>query len=252
MGYMLGKKPARAGAVKLAFSSIFDASKLPLPPPEFGHWKNVETFHMLGNDITADCVWAGYAHEEYVFSLMGGRPRVRITTKDVWSDYAAQAGFDPKNMAATDKGTDMAAAAEYRRTVGILDANGNRHKIDAYAMLEPGNLDQLEAAMYLTGAAGIGLNLPKSAEAQFDQQVPWTIVPHAPIRGGHYVSGLGRNTAGNIIVVTWGGLQEVTTDFLERYCDEALVYLSLEILNEKNLSPEAFDLDGLRNYLAKL
>src|SRR5882762_4725984 len=178
MPYMLGKHPARAGAVKLAFGQVFDASKLPVPPVEFGHYKAVGDFHMLGNDISADCVWAGYAHEEYIFSLMGGRPRVRITTRDVWSDYTVQAGFDPNRMEATDKGTDMSAAAEYRRKTGILAAHGERHKIDAYAALEPGNIDQLALAIYLTGAAGIGLMLPRSAEAQFDQQVPWTIVPN--------------------------------------------------------------------------
>jgi hypothetical protein len=252
MAYKLGKLPARPNAVKLKWGSIFNALKLPVPTLEFGHYKDVSFFHMLGNDLSSDCVWAGFAHEEYIFSLMGGRPRVRITTKDVWSDYHDQTGFDPNNMAATDGGTDMAAAAEYRRTIGIRDAVAQRHKIDAYVALEVGNVDQLVLAIYLTGAAGIGLTLPASAEVQFDKQQPWTVVPHSPISGGHYVSGVGRNAAGNIMVVTWGGVQEVTPAFLEKYCDEVQCYLSLEILNNQNLSPEGFDVDTLRDYLANL
>jgi hypothetical protein len=44
----------------------------------------------------------------------------------------------------------------------------------------------------------------------------------------------------------------MTPQFYQRFCDESVAYVSLEILNDKNLSPEGFDADALRGMLAKL
>lgn len=246
----LGKKVARK-SMTLAFSDFFDASKFPAPPAVFGHQDAVTEWHWLGNDIAGCCVWSGAGHLEYNWSLQGGRPRVRITTKDVLSDYSASTGYDGTD--ATDQGTDMQDGAEYWRKTGIRDAVNVRHKIDCHVSLEIGNWDQLVLATYLLGGAGVGLNLPKSAETQFDSgNQPWTVVKGSRIDGGHFVPSIGRNQDGNILVVTWGSLQPMTQDFYERYSDEARAYLSLEILNDKGISPEGFNIDALRGYIKEL
>jgi len=246
VNYRLGKKPARASLSRVSFADFFDASKLPKPPDVFGHHAAVQEYHMLGNDAAGCCVWSGAAHLEYIWSLEGGRERVRITTKDVLSDYAAVTGYDGTDK--TDNGTDMQDAAEYWRTTGILTADGTRHKIDCAVPLETGNFDQLVIALWLTGGAGIGILLPKSAEDQFDNHQPWT-VENSPTKGGHFVSGAGRDTNGNILVVTWGQVQPMTRAFYERYSDEAYAYLTPEILNDKGISPEGFDIEALRTYV---
>jgi hypothetical protein len=246
----LGKRPARH-AINFHFSDVFDPSKLPTPPAAFGHHKDVGSWGMLGNDKYGDCVWAGAAHEHILWTRTWGRKRSRFLTKNVLSDYAAVTGFNPKDEN-TDQGTDMKDAASYRRKTGIVDATGKRHPIDAYIALEVGNVEQVVLAMYLMGAAGIGFQFPASAMDQFNKKQPWTVPANPQIDGGHYVSGVGRNKAGNLLVVTWGRLQEMTAEFYQRFCDEAVAYVSLEILNDKNLSPEGFDADALRGMLAKL
>jgi hypothetical protein len=246
----LGKKPARASTT-LAFRDFFYAPNLPVPPATFGHQDLVDEWHMLGNDAWGDCVWAGAAHLEYAWSLMGGRPRVRITTADVLSDYATVTGFAYTD--ATDQGTDMQAGAEYWRTTGIRDAISatSRHKIDCHVSLSIGDWDQMILATYLFGGCGIGIELPQSAMSQNDLAVPWTVT-NSKIEGGHFVPAVGRVASGNVAVITWGTVQEMTQAFYERYSDEARAYLSLDILDAKGLSPEGFDATALRAYTANL
>lgn len=250
MDFALGKANARH-AVSFKFEDFFDASKLPRPPEAFGHYRGVDNFHVLGNDKFGNCVWAGAAHEHMLWTSTWGRKRSRFTTRDVLSDYSAVTGFDPSKPE-TDQGTDVKTAASYRRKTGIVDATGRRHKIDSYVALEIGNVDQLFLAMWLTGASGIGFQLPREARNAFDAQQPWAVPNKAHVEGGHYVSGVGRAESGNIVIVTWGKTQEVTPDFYERFNDETIAYISLEIIGQKNLSPEGFDADGLRMHLKNL
>jgi hypothetical protein len=246
----LGKKRARK-SMTLKFTDFFDPSKLPTPPDVFGHYAAVQEFHWLGNDIAGCCVFSGAAHQEYVWSLEGGRPRVRITTADVLLDYAALTGYD--GTEASDQGTDMQEGAEYWRNTGIRDADAMRHKIDCHVSLETGNWDQMVLATYLLGTAGVGLILPKSAETQFDAgHQPWTVVKGSKIDGGHFVPSVGRDEDGSVPVVTWGAVQPMMQDFYEKYSDEARAYLSLDILDDKGLSPEGFDADALRKYINQL
>lgn len=250
--YKLGKLPARKGAVGFHFGNFFDLKKLPTPPKSFGHHKLIKQWFGFENDKYGNCVWAGAAHEHMLWSVEGGRQRTRFLTKTVLSDYSAVTGFNP-NKPETDNGTDMTEAASYRRKVGVLDATGQRRKIDAYVALEPGNWDQVVIATYLMGAAGIGFLFPNGAMEAFDAGQPWD-VPKGKVRtnGGHYVCSVGRAANGNLITVTWGREQEMTEAFYERFNDEAIAYVSLEILNERNLSPEGFDATALRKHLALL
>lgn len=250
MQYKLGKRAARH-AISLKFASVFDASKLPTPPKVFGHASKVAKFYGLGNDVYGNCVWAGAAHEHQVWTVAGGWDRARFTISNTLSDYAAVTGFD-KTKPDTDNGTDMQAAASYRRKVGVIDSSGVRHRIDAYVALEVGDLDQLVLAMWLFGAVGVGVQMPRQAMDQFDAGLPWT-VPHKPkIDGGHYIPGVGRDAAGNIQFISWGKLHAMTPEFYERFNDETVAYVSLDYLNASKLSPEGFDADGLRRYLSHL
>lgn len=206
-------------------------------------------WHILGNDKVGDCVFAGAAHEHMLWTMEGGAPRSRFTTKDVLSDYSAVTGYVP-GRDETDQGTDMQEAASYRRKTGVLDATGKRHKIDAYMALEIGNADQLFLASWIFGAAGVGFQVPASAEGQFQRREPWHVVPRDRIVGGHYVPAVGRSESGNVVVITWGAAQEMSLEFLTAYNDESVVYLSEEFLRGSDkLSPEGFNLELLGKYL---
>lgn len=251
MAYKLGKRPARKGSIAIAFGDVFDRSALPTPPLRFGHESIGQPWGMLGNDNYSNCVFAGAAHEHMVWTHEGGIGTARFDQKSVLSDYSAVTGFDPNNPD-SDAGTDMQQAAEYRRKVGVIDEHGVRHKIDAYVSLRAGNVEDILLATYLLGAVGIGLNLPLGAMDAFDAGKPWTDI-HQPVDGGHYVPCIGRNSAGNILIVTWGRIQAMTPAFCARYCDEAIAYLSLEMIRQSDkVSPEGFDEAALRSNLHKL
>jgi hypothetical protein len=187
-----------------------------------------------------------------VWSSEGGLPTTQFTSAGVLSDYSAVTAFTPNNQT-TDQGTDMQVAAAYRQKIGLVDAFGNRHKIDAYSALNRGDVDQIASAAWLFGAVGIGVQCPSSMQVQFQAGQPWSIVPGDTIVGGHYVPLVGRNSAGNFVVITWGRLQAVTPAWLETYCDEGIAYLSLEVLNKTSgKTPEGYNLDALTQYLREV
>ncbi len=240
--FKLGKKPARpwrAPGSAFRFATYL-APALPTPPPQFGHENLVADWGMLANDRYGDCVWAGAAHETMMLTREGGHPAA-FTDADVLSDYAAVTGFSPAEPA-SDRGTDMQAAAAYRRKTGIIDSTGRRHTVAAYLALDPGNVDHLIKGAYLFGAVGVGLELPASAIDQARKGQMWDVVPGAPIEGGHYVPLVGRLQ--NLVVVTWGEIQLMSERFLAAYCDEAVAYVSTECLVNRK-SPEGFDYASL-------
>jgi hypothetical protein len=248
--FKLGKKPARPGAVRLKLASYTNTAALPPLPASFGHDTLIgrRDWGMLANDRYGDCVWAGAAHETTLYVSESGAA-VAFTEADVLGDYAAATGFDPAEPE-TDQGTDVAAAAAYRRGIGIVDAHGARHKIAAFLALEPGDIEHLYLAAYLFGAVGIGLQLPTSALAQTEQGQPWEIVTGTSIEGGHYVPLVGRRADG-LHVISWGVDQLMTESFLQQYCDEAMAYVSEESLLQQK-SPEGFAYADLISDLAAL
>lgn len=251
MKLKLGKKPARKGAISFKLGTFIDRSSMPKPPMVIGHEKIGMPWGVLGNEDYSNCVFAGAAHEHMVWTHEGGAPTACFTLDNVLSDYSAVTGFD-RNKPDTDQGTDMEAAANYRRNTGIVDASGVRHKIDAYVAPMIGDPSDLALLAYLTGAVGVGLMLPNSAMDQFDAEEPWDFkASNRGMAGGHYVPCIGRNHLGNFIVITWGRIQAMTPAFYSRFSDEAAGYLSLEVLRDR-VSPEGFDEATLRSHLSSL
>lgn len=236
----LGKRPARINSVHLRLSTYLNtAAVLPLIPEVFGHDNLVSEFGMLGNDTVGDCVFAGAAHETMLWNREVGRD-VEFTTDTVLAEYSKLTGYNPEDPS-TDQGTDMQAAASYRRRIGVRDTAGRRHRIGAYVALTPGDPDQLAAATYIFGAVGVGLRFPDYAMTEFESGQPWAVRYGSPqIDGGHYIPVVGRGANGNFHTVTWGRVQEMTPGFYRRYCDEALVYFTEEFLTA-GVSPEGFD-----------
>ncbi len=248
----LGKKPARPDAVKFKLSKYLNLSALPSPPKSFGHELGIIEWGMLGNDEAGDCVPAGGGHETILWNKEAGKDVV-FDTKATISDYTAMTGYDPNNKQnpnPTDQGTDMAEAASYRRKTGLIDANGNRHKVAAYLSITPGDLHEHLIAAYLFSAVGIGIQFPGSAMDQFNNNQPWKVVKGSQIEGGHYIP-LVAHRKSYLEIITWGKIQPMTVSFFEKYNDESLVYLSEEMLvNQK--SAEGFDYQTLINDLAQL
>lgn len=221
-----GLTAPRPGAVKMRFGSYLSRAALPKRPSDFGHEALVKEFHMLGNDQYGNCAWAGAAHETYILTSMVG-PRAHVLTSNTLDDYAACTGFKPDDPA-TDRGTDMQAAASYRRITGIKDFCGKRHKITAYADIPGGDLESILTAAWLFGVAPIGVLIGEAQEEQFRRGQPWSGDP-GKYAGGHYVPVVARRH-GLTYVVTWGKLHPVTDKFIVNSCNQALAVFSSEML----------------------
>lgn len=248
--FPLGKMPARPHAVTFKMADFIDKTMLPKPPKSFGHEDLItEPWQMLGNDQFGDCVLAGAAHETMIWSRAGGRSIAGFTDDSVISDYSAVTGFN-RNDPSTDNGTDMQQAASYRRTVGIMDSSGMRHRVAAYLAIKPRSITEHYQALYLFGAVGIGVRFPDSAHKQFHEGKPWSYVVGSRVVGGHYVPLVAKRA--HLECVTWGKIQPMTGYFLRRYNDESIAYVSLETLTDTGKTLEGFDAEGLQAALRKL
>ena len=242
-----GKLPARHDSRDLLYASY--APELIRVPAvykrqlhAFGDWQ------MLGNDQYGDCVFAGADHETMMWDKEGGH-KATFSADTALSDYAAVTGFDPVTGEG-DNGTDVRTALGYRRKTGLADTEGKRHKLAGYVALEVGNIAHVKEAIYLFGAVGLGFEVPASAQQQFADGQPWTVVPGQPIEGGHYVPAIGYGPR-SVYVVTWGRTQEMSWQFFSTYTDEAYGLLSAEFLRSGR-SPAGFSLAQLKTDLRAL
>ena len=259
-----GMLPYRREAMRLRFADVVNKTKLPpLPRPPFGHISNrpplmqgtrVAEWGMLGNNLAGDCVIAGRCHETMLFAQATKRPVPRFTSANALAEYSkvlvasGQPPFDPNN-AETDAGLDPVAMAAYCQTVGLQDADGQFHKIDAFCDLA--DVEELMYAIHLFGAAGLGMNIPDSAETQFSQNHIWDDL-HSQGSGGHYTASMGVNSRGHLVQCTWGGIQGTTPQYVERYWAGAVCYLSKEYILASGLSPEQINYAALDAYLVEL
>jgi hypothetical protein len=243
MMYKLGLNPPRPGSIKMRFGSYLTAAALPPVPavfPDFPTFARIRNWGMLGNDTAGDCYWAGAAHETMLLYGAAGMKVPMFTTRTTLDDYHAATGPG-------DVGTDMQAGCAYRQKKGIVDALGNQHKIEFYTSLTPGNFSELDLAVYLFGVAGIGVQLPDTAEAQFNYGEVWGVEPGSESKGGHYIPCIGRNSHGNYLVVTWGRLQAVDPEWLEEYMDQGVVMVSQERVNAEGLTPQGINMAQLED-----
>lgn len=245
--YRLGKKPARHSGILFRLTDYFNLTALPTPPDHFRH-DTPPTWLELANKKYGNCVFVGAANESRLWEHEGGMPVPEFTVENVLSDYSAVTGFD-RNRPDTDKGTDMGQACSYRRRVGVIDARGNRHKIDAYAWLRLGNLTALKVALWMFPGLGLGFKFPDYGMKQYDANKPWDIQSGSTI-GGHYVPAVGWTPEGNIICVSWGREQLMAPPFYLKYADEVTICIDLDRMSKQtNLTPENFNEQRLREDL---
>lgn len=248
-----GKKPFVPDDRDFKFAA-YKTAALPTVPTTWGY-DNIypkNGWGMLGNDEYGDCVWAGACHEHMLMNLVAGHP-VTFTTADALAAYSAVTGFTP-NDPQSDQGTDVRQALGYRRTTGILDSLGRRHKIGAYLSLDVdrirnGDFSEVAEAGYLFGQVGLGVQLPESAMTQFDEDHMWSY-KGGPIDGGHYVPLTAHRRY--LEVISWARVVPTTNAFLEHYVDEAWAIVSSDFLMVSGETAAGFDMAQLQADLAAL
>src|SRR4029077_18969170 len=107
--------PAAPKPTDFTFSEFSASISLPKVPSRFAHGTAFPDWKLLGNDHYGDCVWAGSAHEHMLFNKVVHHQDVPFDDQCVLADYSVVTGFDP-NDPSTDKGTDVHAALDYRRS----------------------------------------------------------------------------------------------------------------------------------------
>jgi len=207
-------------------------------PPVVDWASRVALWPMYLNDRLGDCTCAAIGHMIQAWTAYGKGTIVTLPQDDVLSLYEAVAGYNPAT-GANDNGAVEQTVLQYVQTKGI-----GGHTIRAFAQVNHTDPIEMKRALDLFGSVYLGIQVPQSAETQFDAGQPWTYVAGQQIVGGHAVP-LQKWDADYMYVVTWGKLQPMTGQFWGAYGDEAWVIITDDWLNAVGVSPTGLDLKGL-------
>lgn len=220
--------------------SAYSVGKLPAPPAsvEYGGSIQPTGWGELGNADVGDCTMAGAAHLLMAFDAEVAEKDAIPSEQQVVNEYFRLSGGVDSGLNETD------VLTTWHRS-GLWGGQ----KIAGFAPVEPKNITELHQAIALYGGAYLGIACPDSAQEQFREGKPWTVVPGAKIEGGHCIVAVGYD-ATSVHCVTWGAEIEVTYPFLAKYMDEAWAVLSHQYV-EAGHGP-ALDLASLQADLAAI
>jgi hypothetical protein len=202
-------------------------------------------FPMYGNDVCGDCGPAGCGHVVQSLTRYGQGKTVTVTEDTVLAFYSAISGYVPGDPS-TDVGVRLQDMLEHWRK---NDLGG--HKILAFAEVDISSPAEVQLAIDLFDAVITGINLPKSAEDQFNAGEIWDVVRGSRILGGHcvpffaYGNGLYKG-------VTWGAVQAMNEAFRRKYVGEGWIVITEDWLDANGHSPTGLDLYGLGQALSAL
>jgi len=213
-------------------------------------------FGIDGNDQYGDCVFADVAHRIMVRTAQAAQGKIVIPTQaETLALYSEVTGFNP-NDPSTDQGGDLVTTAQYMQKTGML-VGGVRHMEAANGVIDPANVAHRQWAVCLFGCTPIALNLPQSAEDQFDAGEPWDYVAGSPILGGHDVllveyrpETLPSNPGW--MVVTYGKRWPVTTAFLDNYLAEVVPVGASDFITANGLAPSGVNLPQILQLLSEI
>jgi hypothetical protein len=218
------------------------------PNPAVADWlSKVVAWPIYGNDQYGDCVWAMIGHMIEAWTQYAGTGAVEVTTEQLLAAYSAVTGFNPADPN-TDQGTNIQDALNYWRTTGVAG-----HKIVVFAKVDHTSPTEVEAAINLFGSLAVGVNLPASAQTQFNAGQEWTVVDGSPIEGGHAIHAGAYDTAAkDARITTWGAVQTLDDPWWTSYVEEAWVVVTPEWVAATGQSPSGLDLTGLGEDFASL
>lgn len=246
MTYPLGKTQPIHDPRTFQLASYLSTAASTVPAAQ--DWTHdITKFGMMLNDTLGDCTCAAVGHYIQVQSVNAGGAEITVADGDVLALYEGAAGYK-KGKPATDRGAACLTVLNYVRKNGIA---GGKHKLLAYAALEPSNTLHIKQSIFFFGAVYTGVALPISAQGQ----AVWSVPSGGPVGrgapgswGGHCISAVAYNAIGPV-VISWGQLYQVTWAFWTTYCDEAYAVLGPDWLNA-NKAPNGFNLAALQKDLS--
>jgi hypothetical protein len=239
--FKLGKKAPRYNKRTLMMSNYVDDSLLP-PIPASVDWtpKNVDLQCFL-NDQLGDCTCAGMAHLLMSWSANAGQI-ITPTNDQVLAAYEGACGYNP-NDPTTDQGGVETDVLTYWANTGIAG-----HKISGSVQIHPHNLAHMRAAIYLFGGVYVGVELPNSAEDQFDTG-KWDVGGDESIDGGHCIVLTGFTPDG-FQAISWGKPVFATNNWWLKFSDEAYCPLSPDWEMVSGVAPSGLNLSQLQSDMA--
>lgn len=253
MKFKRGLKPVSAQpTLRLADYYTSDLPSVDSLKFPFGHSDLIQP-HMFLNDRIGDCAIAGSIEEVRLANALRG-VTVNFTDQSAIENYSAITGYQPgpeiddpdSAPNPTDQGTDVHELYDYRKNSGLVDADGQRHTIVAYAGLTVGDFDELLVALSLfPSGVGIGIQVPDYCDAQFEAGQSWHLMPgrHA-IEGGHYIPVVDAASRTEGGLFTWGGHGGITAPFYRAYNTVSAVALTEEMFTDGK-SPTGLDFPRL-------
>lgn len=200
------------------------------PPIAVNWWGKVASWGMMLNDKIGDCTVAADGHIVVQQSVYGNKP-VTVTDDDVERAYEFS-GYVPGDPN-TDNGWTVQAALDYLHTWGLAGV-----RTAAYGEIDHSDHNAVRLAIFEFGALSVGVNLPDSAQVQFAEGVPWTVVGGA-IDGGHCIVAVGYDTE-YVYCVTWGKVVKVAWTWWDAYVEEAWAVITEDWDSVTGLNLEAF------------
>lgn len=233
-----GKPPAQPARPQLRLEDYVTAD---LPePPESVDWQapvDATGWPMYLNDQIGDCTFAEIGHHIQLVTKAATGTAVQVSDTAVLTGYEAVSGYRPGDPS-TDVGCRIADVMDYWLKTGV-----GGHKILAHASIHPSNTKLVRQAIALFGGVSIGMNVPQSAEDQFNNGEPWTYVRGSRSLGGHCVL-LGAYGPKKWKVITWAAEQEMDDVFYQHEVDEIRLPVTTEWFKDGK-SPTGIDIQAL-------
>ena len=248
--FKLGKAPAKKDKRNLRLAALLKV--IPKIPREWDFDTTYRKHHfplpLFRNDMHGNCVIAGRAHQTLRFEALEQKKVIRITDNDVLREYWKEAGGKGPEH---DRGLVVLDSLKLWRRKG-WKVEAKTYSIHAFAQIDEKNPLEVRAAVYLLVGAGAGLSLPRSARTQLIAGKPWDVTKGPDARhnswGGHYVFLSGYTDHGPVCI-TWGRKQQMTWEFLKRYCDELYGIVDNK---DRFLKRSPLDAEKLEQYLKQL
>ncbi len=228
--FKLGKAAAVHAKDAVAFSSVLRGA--PAVPKTY----DFDTAHpgiptpMFGNDRLGDCVIAGRAHQTLRFEDIEQGSVLMIKDTDVTKEYFKESG-------GADSGLVVLDSLNLWKSRG-WKVGSNTYRIRAFATIAFKDHEQVQQAIYADVGIGLGVQLPKAAQGQIQTGRPWTVTTGPDAKpgswGGHYIYVPGYTPDGPVCV-TWGRKQQMSWDWLDKYCDEAYAIFDAKNRFKKNV-----------------
>lgn len=229
--FRLGKREYQFDEKTLRLGNVISPTVVVPHHYDFDKYRHSFPLDPWGNQEWGNCVKVGEANQLIRLERIELRRTLSITTEIVVREYqeesAREFGTMPQSPGdSNDKGLFILQNLRNWRKVGFKVGKWS-YVINAFGEIEPGDADQLRAAVYLLHGVQFGFSLPL-ATRQMTNDGLWDVPANvegdpqwaAGSWGGHcvYCKAYDENT---FEVITWGKKIKVTPRFIAKYADEA-------------------------------